>query len=67
MVYTQTRIRPGEWDTQNSQGIWDTNRSPNPGQKSRPRESLQEKPCWTVDFTVKENEKRDEYLDLAKK
>ena len=36
MVHTQTRIRPGKWDVQNSQGFWDTNRSPNPCQKSRP-------------------------------
>ena len=29
MVYTQSRIRPREWDPQNSQEFWDTSRSPN--------------------------------------
>ena len=33
MEYTQTRICPGEWDILNSLGLWDTNRSPDPGQK----------------------------------
>ena len=34
ILYAQSRIRPREWDTQNSQGFWNTNRSPNPGQKT---------------------------------
>ena len=33
MVYAQTRICPGEWDLWNSLEFWDTNRSPDIGQK----------------------------------
>ena len=36
MVYAQNRIRPREWDVQSSLGFKDTNRSPNPGYKTRP-------------------------------
>ena len=32
----QTRITPSKWDTYNSQGFWDTNILPNPGQKTKP-------------------------------
>ena len=35
MGYAQTRIHPGEWETQNSLGFWDTNWSPNPSWKTR--------------------------------
>ena len=35
MVYTQPRIRPGEWDEQTSLVFWRTNGSPNLGQTSR--------------------------------
>ena len=35
MVYAQIRIRPREWDAYDSLGLWDTNGSPNPGQKTR--------------------------------
>ena len=41
MVFAQTRIHPREWDTQISLGFWDTNRSPNPGQKTRPSDNEQ--------------------------
>ena len=34
MVYALTRIRPGEWNQQNSLGFWDIKRSLNPGQKN---------------------------------
>ena len=37
MVYAQTRICLGEWDSQNSLVFWDMNESSNPGQKSRPK------------------------------
>ena len=76
MVYVQIGICPGEWDTQNSLWFWDTNGSPNPGQKTRPSNSQQKKrTCRIVDFAVlvdlwvkfKENQKRDKYLDLARK
>ena len=36
MVYAQTRIVPRKWDTQYSLELCYTNRSPNPGQKTRP-------------------------------
>ena len=36
-------IRPGEWDEQASLGFWDTNRSPNFGQTTRPSNSQQKK------------------------
>ena len=75
MVYAQTRICPGEWDTQNSLGFSDTNRSLDLGQMTRPSDSQQKKrTCRVVDFAVqtdhkvkiKENEKRDNYQDLAR-
>ena len=43
MVYTQHRIRPGKWDTQTSQGFWDTNGSLNLGRTNRPRDSQEKK------------------------
>ena len=69
MVYAQPRIRPGEWDRQNSLVFWDTNESHNLGQTTRPsdRQQKKERTCWIVDFAVptdhmvklKESEKRD--------
>ena len=43
MIYTQTRIRPGEWHALNPLGFWDTNALCNPGQKSRLRDYYQKK------------------------
>ena len=43
MVYAQTKIRPKEWNTQNSLGFWGPNRSSNPGQKSKPSDNQQKK------------------------
>ena len=43
MVYAQTRIYPGEWDTQTPLGFWDKNRSPNLGQTTRPCNNQQQK------------------------
>ena len=53
-----------------------TNRSPNPGQKTRPHNNKKKKKknCKIVDFAVsanhkinlKENEKKDKYLDFAR-
>ena len=71
MVYAQTRIRPWEWDIENSLGYWNTNRSPNPVQNTRPRDSkLKKRTCRIVDLAdhrvkIKENEKRAYYLDLS--
>ena len=56
-------------------GLWHTNRSPNLGQKTRPYNNQQKKKiCKIVDFAVladrriklKECEKKDKYLDLAR-
>ena len=43
MVYAQSRICPGEWETQTSLGIWDTNGSPNLAQTTKPSDSQQKK------------------------
>ena len=82
MVYAQPRIRPGEWDAQTPLGFWDTNGPPNLGQTTRPynkqqqqQQQQQQQRTWQiVDFAVladhrvklKESEKKDKYLDLAK-
>ena len=75
MVHTQPRISPGEWDTQNPLGFWDTNGSPNLGQTTRPCNNQQKKrTCRIVDFAVpadhrakfKESEKKEKYLDVAR-
>ena len=59
-------------------GLWYTNGSPHLGQKTRPYDNQQKKKkkkiCKIVDFAVladhriklKESEKRDKYLDLAR-
>ena len=43
MVYAQPRICPWEWERQNFLGSWDTNRSPNLGQMTRPSDSQKKK------------------------
>ena len=43
MIYAQTSICPREWDTQTPLGFWDTNRSPNLDQKTRPYDNQQKK------------------------
>ena len=73
MIYAQPRISPRKWDVQNSLGFWDTNGSPNLGQKTRPSDSKKKKKrnCQIVDYTIpadhsiklKESEK---YIDLAR-
>ena len=57
-------------------GLWHLNGSPNPDQKTRPYNNQQQKKriCKFVDFAVsvdhiinlKESEKKDKYLDLAR-
>ena len=52
-VYAQPRIRPGEWDAQNSLGFWDTNGSPNTDQTTRPSNNQQKKKTsQSLDFSV---------------
>ena len=73
MVYLEIRIHPGEWDTHIFLGFRDTNRSHNPGQKSRPVDKYQEI-YWIEDIAppanqnekIKENANRDRYLDVAR-
>ena len=45
MVYAQIINRSGEWEAESSLGFWDINRSPNPGQKTKPIDSKQKKKC----------------------
>ena len=75
MVYTQTRICPGEWDTHNSRGFWDTNRSHNPYQKTRSSNNLREKESqlnsglYSPSRLQNENQrklKENKYLDVAR-
>ena len=75
MVYAQPRTRRGEWAGLTSQGFWDTNGSPYLGQTTRPSDSQPKQRSYRiVDIAVpaddrvrlKENEKRDKYLDLAR-
>ena len=74
MVITQLKICPGKWDAQTPLGFWDTNGSTNIGQMTTAYNNQQKKrTCRIVDFAVpahhrvklKENEKKDKYLDLA--
>ena len=55
--------------------FWDSNGSSNLSQTTRPSDSQQKKrTCWIVDFAIqaddriklKESEKKDKYLDLAR-
>ena len=63
-----------EMNTQSSLGFWDTNRSRNPVQETRPSDNFKKKwTCRIVNFAtpsdycvkIKENEKKDNYQDLA--
>ena len=77
MVYAQSRTCPRKWYAQTPVGLWYTNESPNLGPKTRSYNNPQKKKkkiCKIVDFAVpvdhriklKECEKRDKYLDLAR-
>ena len=75
MVYVQLRICPGEWDAQTLPGVWDTHGSPNLGQTTGPCDNQRKRKvlpncglCCLADHRVnlKESEKRDKYLDLAR-
>ena len=74
MVFAQSRICPGEWNAQNSQRFWERNGLLNLDQTTRPSDNQQkERTRRIVDFavladhrvTLKENEKKDKYQDLA--
>ena len=80
MVYEQHRIRSRKCDAQNSLGFWDTNGSPNLGQTTRlsdcqrKKKKKKKRNYRIVDVAVladlrvklKESEKRDKYLNLAR-
>ena len=64
-----------ENETQNSLGFWDKNRSPNPGQKTRPSDNLKRKKelaelwtlaYWRITEWKSKKMKRDKYLDLVR-
>ena len=56
MIYAQTRIRLKAWNAQNSLGFWDTNRSPNSDQKTKPSvNQLEKRICHIVDLAVPED------------
>ena len=75
MIYAQSSISPRKWHTSTPMGLWHTNGSPNLSQKTRPYDNQQKKRIFKiVDFAVladhrmklKECEKKDKYLDLAR-
>ena len=78
MVYARPRTSPRKWYTQTPVGLWYTNGSPNLGPKTRSFNKINNKKkkkiCKIVDFAIsadhriklKECEKRDKYLDLAR-
>ena len=72
-----TQYYPRKWHAQTPVGLWYTNGSPNLGQKTKPNNNQQKKKkenLQNFDFAVaedhriklKEREKRDKYLDLAR-
>ena len=80
MVYAQPSTCPRKWHTQTPMGLWRTDGSPNLGQKTRSYNNQQKKrkkkkenqqncglccPGWPQN-KLKECEKRDKYLDLAR-
>ena len=76
IVYARPTIRLGEWDAQTPLGFWDTNGSPNLDLTTRPYNNNNNnyKTGRIVDFKVpvdhwiklKESEKKDKYMDLAR-
>ena len=78
MVYAQPSTCPRKWHSQTPVGLWYTNGSPNLSPKTRSYNNQQKKKkkkiCKIDDFAVpadhriklKECEKRDKYLDLAR-
>ena len=54
----------GKWDTWNSLGFSDTNRSPNQNQKIRPSDNCQKKrTCHIVDFTIPQSENQRKWKE----
>ena len=75
MVYAQPSNCHEEWDTQTPLGFWRKNGSLNLGQTNKPHNNQQkkERTCKIEDFALsadhrlklKENKKKEKYLDLA--
>ena len=75
MVYVQTKIKQRKSDAQHSLGFWDTYRSSNLGQTTRPidDQKIEGRTGRIVNFAVpadhrvklKESEKKDKYQDIA--
>ena len=74
MVFAQSRICPGKWDTHTPQGYWDTNRLPNLIRMTGLYGNHQQKPCWILDTTLpadhrvklKDSENKENYMNLAR-
>ena len=73
MMYKQPRVHHGKCDAHNSLEFLDTNRSPNPGQKTKPSaEYGKKRTCPLRDFVVPSDQrilnqrKSEKYLDLAR-
>ena len=74
MIYEQPRMRPRKWDPQKSLRFWDTDRSSNISQTTRPCDNQQKKDnlpnselccsTWSLGKTDG-NRKKDKYLDFA--
>ena len=57
MSFAQTRIRPEEWNVQNSLGFWDIKRLSNANQKKSLNDNKKKKKtCWIVDFGIPEEQ-----------
>ena len=73
MLFAQPSTCPRKWHTQTPMGLWHTDGLPNLGQKTRPYNNQQQQREF-VNFAVpadhriklKECEKKDKYLDLAR-
>ena len=69
MVYAQPSNCPGKLHTETPMGLWHTNGSPNLCRKTWPYSNQQkERTCKIVDHRIKlkEREKKDKYLNLAR-
>ena len=75
MVYAQLSICPGEWDTQNPFRFWDADHLISTRRPDLVIVNRNKRTCRIVDFAVPadhrvkliENEKKNKYLDLARK
>ena len=75
MVCAEPWIPPGEWDEWNYLGFWDASGSSSLSQATGPSDNQQKKRTYRIVYfgvqvnhrvKLKEIEKRDKYLDLAR-